>query len=225
MSDQFGQPQQGYAPGGQPSFGQAAQWDAPPQQPAPQQSFPLGPFVQRFAPDRDVVVPSQDFLAYARDHAPSALVALWAQHGIGFYGEQRIAVVDPGEWTETLQAWLGPDVRSIPFGVTSFGHVYHYDNPGGRDRIQCLDPHFGTNTVVGDDLVAFFNEHLTGPQSHLADLEGPRGGARNKLGPLVEGETYFFEPILALGGQVSPESLAKGDGRAHLQMIHERAYQ
>lgn len=219
MSDQFGQSHPGYAPAGQPSFGQAAQWDAPTQSPA------LAPFLQQFGPDPDVVTPSPEFLSYAESKVPQALVQLWRDQGLGFYGEQRIAIVDPGEWMGTLQTWLGADVASIPFAVTSFGHVYHYDSAGGRDRIQCLDPHFGTNVVIGHDLVAFFNEHLPGPQSHLTDLEGPRGGARAKLGPLAEGETYFFEPILALGGQVSPDSLAKGDGRAHLEMIHDRAYQ
>ncbi|WP_018156431.1 T6SS immunity protein Tdi1 domain-containing protein [Demetria terragena] len=218
MSDQFGQAQPGYQPTGQPSFGQATQWDEPAQNPA------LGPFLQRFAPDPDVTTPSQEFLAYAQDKVPGALVELWANHGLGFYGEQRIAIVDPGEWMGTLQAWLGADVTSVPVAVTSFGHVYHYDSVDGRDRIQCLDPHFGTNVVVGDDLAAFFNEHLPSQHSHLSDLEGPRGGARNKLGPLAPGETYFFDPILALGGQVSPNTLAKGDGREHLEMIHERAY-
>lgn len=219
MSDQFGQPQPGYAPAGQPSFGQAAPWDAS------AQSAALTEFAQRFPPDPDVTVPSPDFLAYAEGKVPGALIQHWAQYGIGFHGEQRVAVVDPGEWMAVLQVWLGPDITSIPVAVTSFGHVYHYDSPNGRDRIQCLDPHFGTNTVVGDDLVAFFNQHLPSAQSHLSDLEGPRGGARAKLGPLTEGETYFFDPILALGGQVSPDTLAKGDGRAHLEMIHDRAFQ
>lgn len=219
MSDQFGQPQPGYAPAGQPSFGQAARWDASAQPPA------LEPFLQRFGPDPDAVTPSPDFLAYAESKVPPALVQLWRDHGLGFYGEQRFAIVDPGEWMGTLQTWLGADVTSIPFAVTSFGHVYHYERLGGRDRVQCLDPHFGTNVVIGHDLVAFFNEHLPSAQSHLSDLEGPRGGARAKLGTLTDGEIYFFEPILALGGQVSPDTLAKGAGPAHLEMIHERAYQ
>ncbi|YAL84262.1 T6SS immunity protein Tdi1 domain-containing protein [Dermacoccaceae bacterium W4C1] len=188
---------------------------------APQGADTLAPFVEAFPPGPDVQPAQQPFLDYAADRLPAPLVQLWARTGLGFYGEQRIALVDPGAWIGVLSTWLGQDVTSIPFAVTSFGHVYHYDRVGGRDRIQCLDPHFQTNTVVGDDLVAFFNEHLPGPSSHLSDLEGPRGGARAKLGELATDECYYFDPILALGGTVSPDALAKGNGPEHLLTIHD----
>lgn len=219
MSDQFS----GYAPqaggypadGGRPSYGQ--QWDAPAAQPSTQS---LQGFVAALPPDADVVRPSEDFLAYAEGRMPAALVSLWRDHGIGFYGDQRVAVLDPGEWMQVLQTWLGPDVTSVPIVATSFGHLYHYDQVGGQDRIQCLDPHFQSNTVVSNDLVEFFEEHLPGGGSHVSDLEGPRGGARQKLGRLETGEIYYFVPMLALGGTVSPDALAKGPGQEHLAQIH-----
>lgn len=179
-------------------------------------------FVDTYRPDADTRVPFDAFLGYADRTAPRALVELWHTHGIGFYGEQRIALVDPGDWMSVLQTWLGSDVTSFPFAVTSFGHIYHYDRVDGRDRIQCLDPHFQANAVIPGDLVSFFNDHLPGPSSHLLDLEGPRGGARGKLGELQKGQIYYFEPSLALGGQVRPENLAKGDGAPHLQEIHRQ---
>lgn len=179
-------------------------------------------FVDTYRPDAGTRVPFDAFLGYADRAAPRALVELWRTCGLGFYGEQRIALVDPGHWMGLLQTWLGGDITSFPFAVTSFGHVYHYDRVTGGDRIQCLDPHFQSNSVIKGDLVTFFNDHLTGPSSHLKDLEGPRGGARSKLGELQEGEIYYFDPILALGGQVRPENLAKGDGVAHLSDIHQK---
>lgn len=185
----------------------------------------LTSFVENLPPDADVVVPGRPFLDYAREHAPELLIRLWSQYGIGFYGQQRLAIVDPGVWMPVLRQWLGEDVTSFPFAVTSFGHVYHYDQVDGRDRIQCLDPHFQTNTVVADDLRAFFDEHLPGQDSHVTDLEGPRGGALSILGPLETGQIYYFDPILALGGQVSPDHLAKGDGPEHLRAIHEQVVQ
>lgn len=185
----------------------------------------LTSFVESFVPDADVVIPGEPFLDYGREHAPAVLNRLWAEHGVGFYGQQRIAIIDPGEWMSVLRTWLGEDVTSFPFAVTSFGHLYHYDQVDGRDRVQCLDPHFQTNTVVADDLGAFFDEHLPGQDSHVTDLEGPRGGALSILGPLESGEIYFFDPILALGGQVSPGHLAKGNGPEHLRTIHEKVLQ
>ena len=92
----------------------------------------------------------------------------------------------------------------------------------GRDRIQCLDPHFRANSVVPGDLVAFFNDHLPGPSSHLRDLEGPRGGARDALGELSRGEIYYFAQPIGLGGQVRPDNFAKGNGPSHLRQIHEQ---
>ncbi len=178
-------------------------------------------FVDTYRPDADARVPETGFLDYAQQHAPAALVELWRSHGLGFYGEQRIAIVDPAQWVDVLYAWLGPATSSFPFAVTSFGHVYHYDRAGGRDRIQCLDPHFQANTVVPGDMVSFFTDHLPGPASHLSDLEGPRRGAREKLGELAPGEIYCFTPMLALGGQVRPDCLDKADGVQHLREIHE----
>ncbi|AKU17374.1 T6SS immunity protein Tdi1 domain-containing protein [Luteipulveratus mongoliensis] len=221
MSEQYG----GYAPqaahpgGGQPegapsSYGQ--QWGQ--QAPAP---TALQGFVTALPPDADVARPSQEFLSYAEGRVPGALIGLWRDRGIGFYGEQRVAIVDPGQWIGVLQTWLGSGVRSVPVAVTSFGHIYHYDKADGQDRIQCLDPHFQSNTVVTRDVNEFFNGHLAGGTSHVADLEGPRGGARQKLGPLAEGEIYYFNPMLALGGTVSPDSLAKGNGVEHLRQIHQ----
>lgn len=174
-------------------------------------------FVDTFAPDADVKKPSEAFLEYARQHAPAELVQLWETHGLGFYGEQRIALVDPAKYTPVLQRWLGGDLRSVPFAVTSFGHVYHVEGDG---QVQCLDPHFLTNTFVAPDVVGFFNDHLTSNACHISDLEGPRGGAIAKLGPLEEGEAYYFTPPLALGGHVGPDTLDKGDAVEQLEHIH-----
>ena len=175
-------------------------------------------FVDTYAPDSDVAVPGRAFLEYAAGHAPQELVELWTAHGLGFYGEQRIALVDPAEWTPVLQRWLGSDVRSIPFAVTSFGHVYHVEGDG---PVQCLDPHFVTNNFVAPDVVGFFNDHLPSSSSHLADLEGPRGGARSQFGELDEGQIYCFNPPLSLGGHVGPDTLDLADGIAKLTEIHE----
>lgn len=181
----------------------------------------LQPFLAVLPPDRDVRVPDEAFLTYAEGRVPHPVVQLWREQGLGFYGGQQLAIVDPGVWLPALQAWLGTGVATVPVAVTSFGHVYHVDTDG--DRIECLDPHFQTNTVIGTDVAQFFNEHLPGLSSHLADLAGPRAGARAKLGPLAEGECYYFTPSLAEGGQVSPDALDKGPGVPQLIAIHEAA--
>lgn len=175
------------------------------------------PFTERFVP-ADVAAVSPAFLAYARTRLPRVLTDLYTSHGLGWYGDQELLLVDPGEWMPVLQTWLGADVDSVPVAVTSFGHVYHVDALG---RVECLDPHFVTNTVVADSVEQFFNEHLLGEKCHVADLRGPRRGAEAKCGRLEDGELYYFDPILPLGGQVSPDSLAKGDGVAQEIAAHE----
>lgn len=175
-------------------------------------------FIDNYAPDSDVQVPGRPFVEYAEQNAPAELVELWSTHGLGFYGEQRIALVDPSQWTPVLQRWLGSDLRSVPFAVTSFGHVYHVEGDG---PVQCLDPHFVTNSYVAPDVVGFFNDHLPSATSHLADLEGPRGGARDKFGDLEPGQIYCFNPPLSLGGHVGPDTLDRADGVAKLLEIHQ----
>lgn len=178
-------------------------------------SFALDPFVSRYAPG-DVMPVGDGFLRYAQSKMPHALVDLYARYGLGWYGQQELLLVDPGRWTPVLAEWFG-DAPSIPFAVTSFGHVYHLDATG---QVQCLDPHFLTNTIVAGSVEEFFNEHLLSQNSHLSDLRGPHQGARSKLGPLGPGELYYFTPMLPLGGSVSPESLTKGDGVQHALQTH-----
>lgn len=179
-------------------------------------------FVQAFSPGPDTRVPDLAFIEYAERRLPDALVELWRAYGLGFYGDQALAVVDPGRWVPVLQTWLGPEVASVPFLVTSFGHVYHFEQVKGRDVIQCLDPHFQSNEVIEADMAFFLGEHLPGAHSHPRDLAGPHKGARQRKGELQEGEIYFFTPILALGGKVHPDNLDRGDGLAHLTSIHEK---
>lgn len=179
-------------------------------------------FVEAYPPASDTRVPSLAFLEYAEGRLPNALVELWRAYGLGFYGDQALAVVDPSHWLPALRTWLGPQVTSVPFIVTSFGHVYHYEQVSGRDVIQCLDPHFQTNTVIEGDMAFFLGEHLPGTHSHPRDLAGPHKGARQRQGALGDGEIYFFTPILGLGGKVHPDNLDRGDGVEHLDLIHQQ---
>lgn len=180
------------------------------------------PFVDTFPPDAGTRVPDADFITYGEAQLPSALIELWRAHGLGWYGGGRLALVDPGTWMPVLQTWFGPSVTSIPFAITSFGHLYHYDRPGGSDRIQCLDPHFQHNAVVAEDATSFFREHLIGSTSHLADLRELHKAARDAQGELGQDEIFYFEPILALGGQVNLDNLQKGNGPEHVTDIHRR---
>ena len=175
-------------------------------------------FLAAFAPSQVKPV-GAGFAEYAAEKLPSTLTQLYTRHGIGWYGQQEFQLVDPGQWMPVLATWLGAGVTSIPFAVTSFGHLYHVDESGA---VQVLDPHFLTNTVVAGSVDEFFGQHLTSDASHLADLRGPHQGARQKLGELADGELYYFTPMLPLGGTVSPESLDKGDGVAHLLATHEQ---
>lgn len=179
-------------------------------------------FVQAFPPGAGVRVPSLQYCEYAEGRLPDALVELWRAYGIGFYGDQALAIVDPAHWVPVLQTWLGGDTQRIPFAVTSFGHVYHYERVDGRETIQCLDPHFQNNVVIEGDMAQLLGDHLPGEHSHPRDLAGPHGGARQRKGELEQGQIYFFTPILALGGKVHPDNLDRGDGVEHLNLVHEQ---
>lgn len=179
-------------------------------------------FIDTFPPDAGARIPSEEFVAYGETRVPDAVITLWRTRGLGWYGGSRIALVDPAAWMPTLQAWFGPDVESIPFAVTSFGHVYHFDRVDGHDRIQCLDPHFQHNVVVSEDGTTFFTEHLTGSASHPADLRELHKASIAARGELGEDEIFYFEPILALGGRVNLDNLQKGNGPEHVADIHRR---
>ena len=64
-------------------------------------------FLDSYAPDPDVRVPGRAFLEYAAANAPAELVELWTRHGLGFYGQQRLALVDPAQQPDSSRAWFG----------------------------------------------------------------------------------------------------------------------
>lgn len=178
-------------------------------------------FLQAFPADDDVRQVEGPFLDYAREHVPAVLADLWEHHGLGWYGQQRLKLVDPAEWMPVLAVWIGADSPNVPFAISSFGHIYHYEITPTGVSVQVLDPHFANNEVVADDLAHFFNVHLAYEQSHLRDLEAPRAGAQAKFGQLANAEVYAFEPPIALGGQVSPDTLVKTVGPNYVGRVHQ----
>lgn len=103
-----------------------------------------------------------------------------------------------------------------PFAITVFGDIITYDE---EDYITMFKFTEGIKSVICASPELFFMliddvEY----QKDYFDMESYTY-AKNKLGVLLEGESYTYEPIPALGGNMAKESLSKGKTLEYLVIL------
>lgn len=171
-----------------------------------------------------------------RGKLPEVLLEYWRQYGWCGYGEGIFWTVDPDEWEEELEAWIGdtPFMEQDSFYViarSAFGELILW----GTNTGQSLK----VVPIYGGIFPAFDVEKFQrrGPDTALQlffgstsrttyDLEDDHGRslfelALSKLGPLDHDTMYGFVPALALGGELRAENLQKVEAHAHLRILSE----
>lgn len=146
---------------------------------------------------------SHELVATYKDILPAALLELWRKKGLGFYGAQKLALIDPRPWQSVLDNWIspGPDgVPRIPIALTSFGTLVYYRKLTQADEdVASIDPVSGEMHVLAWNLLDFFNQFLcqeTTPEPlFLPDMAL---AAAQECGQLAPGEVYEIDqPLLA----------------------------
>lgn len=103
-----------------------------------------------------------------------------------------------------------------PFAVTVFGDIIAYDDEGYVILLRLVD---GTSSVICAESELFFSL-LNDPdfQKDYFDIESYKY-ARDNVGVLEQDESYTYEPIPALGGNKSNESLSKGKTYEYMSVL------
>jgi hypothetical protein len=187
----------------------------------------FGPPIER----RDV---PPEKLEKFRGKLPDKLLEYWREYGWCGYAKGLFWTVDPDEWDEELDAWIGdtPFMERDSFYViarSAFGELILW----GTNTGQSLK----VVPIYGGVFPAFDEEKFQrrGPDKALQlffgsasretyDLSDDKkqslfDKALVKLGPLGHDTVYGFVPALALGGDMTIDRLQKLDAHVHLDIL------
>lgn len=151
-------------------------------------------------PPHDTTIPAPpELLDGFADQVPECLVALWREHGLGFYGPRQLCLIDPRDWQATLDRWIvSPpgEVRRIPIALTPFGGIVLYRKPTETDEdVAVVDPIRRSMDILTFDLVDFFNVFMADTESAETLISSEMlDTARQAEGGLEPGQVYEADP-------------------------------
>lgn len=190
---------------------------------------PLNPFLQRHPATTGLKPATPDQLERYAAHLPAALLALWRDHGFGFYGNGLVQLIDPDLYRDNLWGWLmrdEPDMERLPVALSAMGTIFYYRrlSDDGDEDVSFLDPHRSEGGCTVWSLEQFFNEWLS-EDDNLADyLHSQQLDALvARAGVLERDQMYFHEPALRLGGDGGLAGIARGSAPVHLNLLLELA--
>lgn len=161
----------------------------------------LRTFVTNNAPHEGNVRVSQEFAGRFEGRLPSALLELWREYGLGFYGARQFCLINPEAWQAILDRWIvSPPgaVKRVPIALTPFGAIVYYRKLTETDEdIATLDPTTRSSSILSWDMIDFFNCFMCDPK-RVDELMPPQlhEVARREVGLLAAGEVYHADPKL-----------------------------
>jgi hypothetical protein len=182
-------------------------------------------------------VPATTFERY-RGKLPDKLLEYWEQHGWCGFGNGLLWTVDPDEWKDELEAWIGdtPFMERDSFYViarSAFGELILWGTKTGQS-LKIVPAYGGIFPAFDDEkfqrrgadkaLQLFFSSN-TRANYDLKDADGQPlfDRAVSKLGRLGHDTLYGFVPALPLGGGLKLENLRKLDAHVYLDMLSQVA--
>lgn len=171
-----------------------------------------------------------------RGHLPDKLLEYWQTYGWCGYAKGLFWTVDPDEWEDELEAWLGdtPFMERDAYyviGRTAFGELIFWGEKTGQSikiitAWGMIFPSFNDAEFKEDGpdlaLQLFFSSISRDAFDLLDEHEKPLfDRALEKLGSLDHETMYGFVPALALGGSPKLENLQKFDAHVHLDILSQ----
>ncbi|MEO6276769.1 GAD-like domain-containing protein [Roseateles sp.] len=171
-----------------------------------------------------------------RGELPDKLLEYWQEHGWCGYGRGLFWTVDPDEWEDALDAWLGETkfMELDSFYViarSAFGELVLWGKNTGQSlkivpAYGWVFPAFDAETFArrgADKEIQLFFSSISSDAYDLKDVDDQPlfANALEKLGPLDHDTMYGFVPALALGGEPSLERLQKLDAHVHLDILSQ----
>lgn len=189
---------------------------------------------EKFGPAIDARKPTNHALHKYQGRLPNKLLEYWQLYGWCGYANGLFWIVDPSEWEDILDAWIGetPFCEMDAYHViarSAFGDLFlwgektgaslHIISPWGM-----IFPPFQPDLFEkwGPDLSLqlFFSSNSRDSMNMKDHLNKPLfERALKKLGPLDHNTMYGFVPALALSGKPQLEHLQKLDAKVHLEIL------
>jgi hypothetical protein len=170
-----------------------------------------------------------------RGKLPDKLLEYWQEYGWCGYANGLFWTVDPDEWDDTLEDWIGetPFMEKDAYyviGRSAFGELVLWGTNTGQS-LSIVTPYGRMYPSFRPDfkedgpdlsLQLFFSSNSRSSYE-LTDTEDKPlfERALEKLGPLDHDTMYGFVPALALGGEPKLERLQKLDAHVHLNILSQ----
>ncbi|AYZ67457.1 DUF1851 domain-containing protein [Burkholderia multivorans] len=171
-----------------------------------------------------------------RGKLPNKLLEYWQEYGWCGYAKGLLWTVDPDEWEDELEAWVGETdfmERDAYYVIarTAFGELILWGESTGQSLkvitpYGMIFPSFDEQKFKkrGPDLaIQLFFSTCSKEAFDLLDSEKSPlfERALEKLGPLDHTTMYGFVPALALGGAPILDRLQKLDAHVHLDILSQ----
>lgn len=181
-------------------------------------------FLKKFSPTKELKKPSDEMLNRFRETLPKELLDFWKEYGFGNYSGGLLKVIDPTDYTDSLNNWLGGvNPARVPILMTGFGNILYYRKLSDTENDVCLlDIHYRQTTTCSYSFGEFFQYFITddGIIDKLLRKELFEK-AVGKFGEPEANEIFFFVPALAYGGSETLKYVQKGDAVVHQHLLFE----
>lgn len=195
-------------------------------------------FISKFGEASTPIDADKQIIEQYRGVLPDKLLEYWADDGWSGYASGIFWVVNPADYSDLLAMWLedssivGLDSYHV-IARSAFGKLYVWgQNTNQRFTLNCpmhaiIASEKELKTIETDSEIAI-QSFFTASDVEDYDLEDMNDKplfdqALKKLGPLAADEVYGFEPILAAGGTLMVDNLAKLNLNIHLTILRQMA--
>lgn len=178
-------------------------------------------------------VPTASFIKY-KNKLPNQLLSYWQRYGWCGYANGLFWTVDPEEWDDVLEAWIGetPLMKKDTYHVIAcgaFGELYLWGERTGasifvRSAWGTIFPRFDENQFLEDGPDFATQLFFSSKNRKSMDLDDVDDNllfehALKKLGPLIHNTVYGFVPALSITGEPRLENLKILDALVHLEIL------
>ena len=194
-------------------------------------------FISKFGEASTFIDADKQVIEQYRGILPDKLLEYWADDGWSGYAQGLFWVINPADYSDLLDMWLedSPIVGIDNYHViarSAFGKLYVW----GQNTNQYFTLNCPMHAIIASekelekiktDSEIAIQVFFTGDKEDY-DLEDMNDKplfdqALKKLGPLAVDEVYGFEPMLAAGGTLMVDNLAKLDLNIHLTILRQMA--
>ena len=147
------------------------------------------------------------------------VIEIWKNYGLGSFLNGYLRVINPDDYKELVEETYFRGKDSIPLFTTAFADVITWQENGFIDIVQYRYEDFEIMLKNMGYFLKFIYTEKTFTDDYF-DLKLYEKAVK-KYGELEYNQSFYFVPLLGLGGKKSVDNLDKGDTLTHIYLITE----